>query len=142
ARLGPLGLGFRYQHDQLSNDSAGAIDGWDALTVGGLPSSIVPSSLFARRVLEPALPPGTLRGERYDGWRVEASLAGPLTAFYQRHDTDVEGLGLAGVEVAMRIPPFPLLKTPAFDLTTGGAKIFDGAMRGDMKYWVALTWRP
>jgi hypothetical protein len=125
-------LAGRYQHDDGS-----------ALEVGGLPSSIVPRSAFATRVLDPALPPRTLTGSAYDGWRVEALTPFlPFTAFYQRHDTGDEHLSLAGLEVKASAGPFPILKVPGVDFTLGVARIFDAPFADETKWWLGIRWRP
>ena len=131
-RFGGLRLAGRYEHD----DGA-------SLEVGGLPSSIVPRSAFATRVLDPALPPRTLTGSAYDGWRVEALTPFlPFTAFYQRHDMGDDRLSLAGLEVKANAGPFPILKVPGVDVTLGVAHIFDAPFADETKWWLGIRWRP
>lgn len=129
---GSFRLSGRYQREE-----------GDGLTVGGLASSILPRSAYARRILDPALPLASLAGDRYDGWRIDTNIPGiPLTFFYQRHEIGRARLRLAGVEHATRIDPSPILRTPGFDLTLGAARIFDGALRDETKYWLGVRWRP
>lgn len=131
-RLGGWRLAARYQHD-----------GGARIDVGGLPSSIVPRSAFATRVLDPALPVRTLTGREYDGWRVEALTPFlPFTAFYQRHDTGGERLSLAGLEVKLNSGPLPILKVPGVDVTLGAAQIFDAPLEDETKWWLGIRWRP
>ncbi|HET7436675.1 MAG TPA: hypothetical protein VFN10_18345 [Thermoanaerobaculia bacterium] len=133
-KAGSLRFGARAQHDHISDGS---------LALGGLASSIVPRSGYYTKVLDPALPAGTLHGDTYNGWRVDAVLpVVPLTAFYQRHELSSERVSLAGAEVAVSVPPNPILKSPAFDMTLGVARILDAPLEGDTKWWLGLRWRP
>ncbi|HEX6158591.1 MAG TPA: hypothetical protein VF111_00400, partial [Thermoanaerobaculia bacterium] len=128
-RLGSWRLAARYQHD----DGA-------TIDVGGLPSSIVPRSALATRVFDPALPPGTLVGGEYDGWRVEALTPFlPLTAFYQRHEAGTGTLSVAGLEYRVSSDPLPILKFPAVDFTAGVARLLD---LDETKWWLGIRWRP
>jgi hypothetical protein len=131
-RSGSFRLGARYQRD-----------GGAEVVLGGLPSSILPRSAYALRVLDPALPPGTLRGDEYQGWRVDTTVpAIPFTAFYQRHELGPAQLSLTGLEIALSSGPNPILKLPAFDLTLGAARILDEPDRGDTNWWLGMRWRP
>lgn len=128
-RLGSWRLAARYQHD----DGA-------TIDVGGLPSSIVPRSALATRVFDPALPPGTLVGGEYDGWRVETLTPFlPLTAFYQRHEAGTGELSVAGLEYRVSSDPLPILKFPAVDFTAGVARLLD---LDETKWWLGIRWRP
>lgn len=123
----------RYQHD-----------GGTRLTLGGLPSSILPRSAYAHRVLDPALPVAALAGEDYDGWRFESTVpAVPfVNAFYQRHTLDGASLSLAGVQVELRTGPDPVLKFPGLDLTLGVARVLDAPFEGETEWWLGMRWRP
>jgi len=128
-RSGALHVAARYQ-----------IDRGDEVTVGGLPSSILPRSAYALRVLDPALPVASLRGDDYDGWRIESSVPNmPFTAFYQRHELGGASLSVAGLELDVALDPFPILKLPGLDATAGVAKILDG---GGTNWWLGMRWRP
>ncbi|HYR27972.1 MAG TPA: hypothetical protein VEU30_05870, partial [Thermoanaerobaculia bacterium] len=128
-RHGSLRVAARYQRDR-----------GDDLTVGGLPSSILPRSAYALRVLDPALPVASLRGDDYDGWRIESSVPNmPFTAFYQRHELGGASLSVAGLEIDVALDPFPILKLPGLDATAGVARILDG---GDTNWWLGMRWRP
>ncbi|MBK5258061.1 MAG: PD40 domain-containing protein [Thermoanaerobaculia bacterium] len=121
----------RYQRD------SGTVD------VGGLPSSIVPRSAFARRVFEPALEAETLEGDDYEGLRFGLTTPIlPLSLFWQEHRTGSVSLALAGVEWSIGSGPIPLLRLPAFDVTLGAAKILDEPLRGSTRWWFGLRWRP
>jgi hypothetical protein len=131
-RRGGLRLGARYDH-------AGGGD----FALGGLPSSLLPRSAYAARILDPALPVALLSGERYDGIRVETKLPGiPFTAFYQRHEIDATRLSLAGGEIALSSSALPILKMPGLDLTLGAAYLFDAPREGDTNFWLGMRWRP
>ena len=138
-RRGSFRLALRYQRDGAN----GADDDFELIETGGLPSSIIPQSAFARRVFEPALPVATLRGDSYEGRRIEATTPVlPFTMFWQEHRTDDERIGLAGLEIALATGPMPVLRLPAFDATLGVARIFDEPLRGRTRWWFGLRWRP
>lgn len=128
-RLGSWRLGARYQHDDGAR-----------IDVGGLPSSIVPRSALSTRVFDPALPPRALRGNVYDGWRIDALTPFlPLTAFYQRHETDRDELAVAGLEYRIDSEPLPILNFPGLDFTAGVARLID---LDETKWWLGIRWRP
>jgi hypothetical protein len=121
----------RYQHDS------------GELTVGGLAYSVYPRSVSAHRIIDPALPLATLRGNGYDGWRIESTLPLlPFTAFYQRHELGAARLSLAGLELAFASDPLPILKIPGLDFTLGAARVLDAPLRGATKWWLGMRWRP
>lgn len=131
-RAGALRIGARFQHDEGTT-----------VTLGGLPSSILPRSAYAHRVLDPALPVAIAAGDEYDGWRIETTVPGlPFTAFYQRHEFGGEALSLAGAELEIRSAPNPIVKVPGLDLTLGVARVFDEPLRGETKWWIGMRWRP
>ncbi|HVS03709.1 MAG TPA: hypothetical protein VMT16_13145, partial [Thermoanaerobaculia bacterium] len=120
----------------------------DLVRVGGLPSSLLPGPVTAHRVFEPALPAGTLLGERYQGQRASLGLPGvPLRPFWGRHRVESQGLAgewlqLAGLELRLDLPPLPLLRLPAATLQLGAAEILDPPFEGDTHWWLGLAWRP
>jgi len=129
---GSLRIAARYQRDRGTR-----------VTLGGLPSSILPRSAYAHRILDPALPVALLGGDDYDGWRVESTVPGmPFTAFYQRHTLDDATLSLAGAQVELRTAPDPILKLPALDFTLGVARVLDEPLKGTTKWWLGMRWRP
>ncbi len=126
-RSGFLRIAARVQHDR-----------GDDLVLGGLASSILPRSAYARRVLDPALPVAALRGSDYDGWRVEAKVPSlPITAFYQRHELGGARISVRGLEAQLRTDPFPILKLPAVDVTAGVAQT-----GSDTNWWLGMRWHP
>ena len=135
---GSFRLGARYQRDAADgNDPSAPIE------IGGLPSSIIPDSAFGRRVFDPALPVAALAGDSYQGRRVEATTPVlPFTMFWQEHRSGGQRVRLAGLEIALASDAFPVLRIPAFDVTLGGAKIFDEPLRGRTRWWFGLRWRP
>jgi hypothetical protein len=131
-RAGSLRVAARYQQDRGTR-----------VTLGGLPSSILPRSAYAHAILDPALPVAIRNGDDYDGWRVESTVPGlPFTAFYQRHTLDGASLSLAGVAIELSTPPNAILKLPALDLTLGAAHILDAPLKGKTKWWLGMRWRP
>jgi hypothetical protein len=120
-------LAARLQHDR-----------GDDLVLGGLPSSILPRSAYARRLLDPALPVATLAGSDYDGWRIESKVpALPFTAFYQRHELGGARISLYGLEAELHSDPLPIVKLPGLDATIGVARANDRT-----NWWLGMRWRP
>ncbi len=129
---GAFRIAARYQRDQ-----------GDDLTLGGLSSSLLPRSAYARRILDPALPLATLSGSDYDGWRIEARLPSlPFNAFYQRHQLGGTRLSLAGIEAEFSSDPLPIVKAPGLDFTLGAARVFDAPLQDETKWWLGMRWRP
>jgi hypothetical protein len=107
------------------------------LTLGGTASSIEPDSLLLDRILDPAFARDSFIASTYRAERLSIGFGG-LTAFWQRHrlgrDIDVVGL-----ESVASIPPMPLVKTPALQLTAGIARVrIERKTRG----WVGVRWKP
>ena len=90
-----------------------------------------------RRFDDPALPEGFAFADRFRSARVDVE-TGIVTLFCRRYDL-ARNVDVRGLEVALEAPPLGLLKTAAFDLTAGVAKV--SASRG-VKGWMALRWRP
>jgi len=105
------------------------------MSVGGVASSITPDALLIERVLDPALPRDFARIERYRGWRADIAMSG-LTAFWQHHGA---GLAVRGLELKSHMPPLPLMRLAALDITAGVARV--SGLRGT-KGWLALRWQP
>ncbi|HJW96519.1 MAG TPA: hypothetical protein VJ901_23110 [Thermoanaerobaculia bacterium] len=106
------------------------------IPLGGIATTIMPRSLIAQRIIDPALAPSTLTGDRYNGGRVEIA-SGYITAFYQQHRLDGQRLGYIGAEVTMSSPPITWVKAPGFDLSIGAARV-----EGKSRWWAGLRWRP
>ena len=113
-----------------------AISNDQSLPVGDPATTLMPQSLIAQRIIDPALAPSTLIGERYSGGRVEIG-SGLVTAFYQQHRVGGQHLGYPGLEVTMQSPPITWIKTPAFDLTLGAARV-----EGKSRWWAGIRYRP
>ncbi len=76
------GLRLRWRREELS----GRLPAGGLLRLGGTASSLLPRSVLAGRIVAPALPFGTLSGERYEGQRAELSLGFlPVPLFAERH---------------------------------------------------------
>jgi hypothetical protein len=107
------------------------------LTVGGTASSLEPDSLLLDRVLDPAFARGSLTASTYRGERLSIGFGG-VTAFWQRHHLG-RNINVLGLETATAIPPMPLVKTPALQLTAGIARVrVERKTRG----WVGVRWKP
>jgi hypothetical protein len=107
------------------------------LTLGGTPSSIEPDSLLLDRILDPAFARGSFAASTYRAERVSIGLGG-LTAFWQRHHLGRD-IDVVGLETATSIPPMPLVKTPALQLTAGVARV---RLTRKMRGWVGVRWKP
>src|SRR6185369_9337338 len=92
------------------------------LPLGGIATTVMPQSLVAQRIIDPALAPGTLTGDRYSGGRVEIG-SGYITAFYQQHRIGSQRIRYPGVEITLQSSPVTWIKTPALDLTIGAARV-------------------
>jgi hypothetical protein len=107
------------------------------VTLGGTPSTIEPDSLLIERLLDPAFERDSFSGATYRGERLSIGTS-TLTAFWQRHHFDAD-IDVIGLETNFSIPPMPLVKTPALQLTAGVAQV--RATR-KMRGWVGVRWRP
>ena len=107
------------------------------LALGGAASTIEPDSLLIARVLDPALERDSATGKSYRSERLSIGTSG-VTLFWQRHhlgsDTD-----LLGVESSMSVPPMPIVKTPALQLTGGIARV---RLTRKTRAWLTMRWRP
>ncbi|HEX7152452.1 MAG TPA: hypothetical protein VF618_13270 [Thermoanaerobaculia bacterium] len=134
-RLGGTRLGAEFRHDTIDDEHA--------LSVGGVLPSILPRTALALRVLDPALPPGTLTGDRYQRRRLELDTPFlPATLFYTEHRTGDESLTLAGLEATLWSDPLPILNTPGLDFTLGVARILTGPLEDETKWWLSIRWHP
>lgn len=147
-----VSLGFGYARTAISvsydRDSIdGATRPLDRLLLGGLPSSILPDSALANRILVPALPVGTAVGDEHEGERAALTGVLPLTIFAERHrvwsgNEKTDWLRLAGLEFAFTAGAIPLLKVPGLDFRLGVAHIYDEPFRDDTTWWIGTAWRP
>jgi hypothetical protein len=107
------------------------------LTLGGTSSSIEPDSLLLNRILDPAFARGSFAAPIYRAERASIGFGG-ITAFWQRHHLGGD-IDVIGVETATSVPPMPLVKTPALQLTAGIARVrIERKTRG----WVGVRWKP
>jgi hypothetical protein len=116
---------------------------WDRLQLGGMESSILPRTLNGARMFEPAFPAGHLIGDDYEGREL---ILGPL--FYRDHQVWVEGgvrgdrPALAGLEFGFGSGPRPILRLPGLRIRAGAARVLNGPLDGDNRFWVNMVWRP
>jgi hypothetical protein len=114
-----------------------SVSGGRHLTLGGTASSIEPDSLLLDRILEPAFARGSFAASTYRAERLSLGFGG-VTAFWQRHHLGRD-IDVVGLETATSIPPMPLVKTPALQLTAGIARVrIEHKTRG----WVGVRWKP
>jgi hypothetical protein len=106
------------------------------LTLGALPSSIVPASVEIPRIFDPALSPQT--GDNYRGARVDVT-SGSISWFLQHHRLSGRTIRVAGALTTLRSDPMPLLQIPGLDLTVGVARVIEERRT---RAWIGLRWRP
>jgi hypothetical protein len=131
ARASMLVAGYR-----IAAQFERAIANDQQLPLGGPATSVMPQSLVAQRIIDPALAPGTLVGDRYSGGRMEIN-SGVITAFYQLHRVGSRRITYPGLEITLQSPPVTWIKTPAIDLTIGAARV-----EGKSRWWAGLRYRP
>ncbi len=107
------------------------------LALGGSPSTIEPDSLLISRILDPAVERGSFTAATYRGERLSIG-ASALTAFWQRHHLGSD-VNLIGIETNISVPPMPLAKTPALQLTVGVAQV---RLTRKTRGWVGVRWKP
>jgi hypothetical protein len=137
--------------------TAGEVDAaappWQRFQLGGVSSTLLPSTVEAARLLVPALPLATRTGTELSALRVDLAWeALPLPLFWARYDLDGPGAGLAGTdagtlslagaELRLRLGPVPLVRLPVLDLTLGAAYVFDAPFEDDVNGWIGVAWRP
>jgi hypothetical protein len=124
----------------------------DRLRLGGLQPTSLPSAAVGQRLFEPALSAGSLVGRTSESWRVSVARRGSgLRPFWARHTLrdgeQIPGLAsgtleLAGLELEVALPPFPLLRLPELRLHAGGARLLGSPFERRHRGWVGLTYRP
>jgi hypothetical protein len=122
---------------------------FDLVRLGGANSSVLPVSALHGRVLVPALPAGILVGTDHESQRVTLTPGRQrFPLFYERHRVWQGGAlrgdwtALAGIEARIGVPPTPLARLPAADLTFGVARLLDEPFRGRTRAWLNVVWRP
>ncbi|MEA2338095.1 MAG: hypothetical protein QOE82_2102, partial [Thermoanaerobaculia bacterium] len=93
--------------------------------------------LLLDRILDPAFARDSFSAPTYRGERLSIG-ASALTAFWQRHHLD-RNLDVIGLETSANVPPMPLVKTPALQLTAGLAQV---RLTRKMRGWVGVRWKP
>jgi hypothetical protein len=115
----------------------------DRLQLGGMDSSILPRSLNGVRMVEPALPAGHRIGDDYESRELAL---GPV--FYRDHRLSIpdggrgEWLALTGLEFGFGTRPLPVLRLPGLRVRAGAARVLDGPLEGDNRFWMNMVWRP
>lgn len=116
---------------------------FDRLQLGGMERSILPGTLNVARMLEPALPAGHGVGDDYEGREL---LVGPL--FYRDHRLRAAGgprgerLAVTGLELGFGTGPLPVLRLPGLRIRAGAARVLDGPLDGDNRFWINMVFRP
>ncbi|HXO19309.1 MAG TPA: hypothetical protein VOA87_05205, partial [Thermoanaerobaculia bacterium] len=150
---GTLALGVGHGEDGIvlsyrRDGSAGTLRPGDRFELGGSPSSILPESALAGRILVPALPLGTMLGAEHEAERAEIQLGFlPAPLFYERHRLWSAGekgdwLALTGLEWRFALGPQPIARLPAVDLRLGVARVLDPPFKGDTRWWLVTVLRP
>jgi len=107
------------------------------LALGGAASTIEPDSLLITRVLDPALERDSVTGKSYRAERLSIGTSG-VTFFWQRHHLG-SNIDLLGVESSISVPPMPIVKTPALQLTGGVGHV---RLTRKTRAWLTMRWRP
>lgn len=127
--------------------SGGSLPADERYALGGVTSTVVPAAAEWGRVLDPALPVGSLQGDGAESQRLELSWKG-VPLFYARHrlwpDRAQRGewLSLVGIGLRLDGEPLPLVKLPGFTLDLGVARVLDPPLEDTTAWWLSLAWRP
>jgi hypothetical protein len=109
--------------------------------LGGAPSSLLPSGVAPERWAHPALPEAALLGERIDRIALRLSPGRrPYGLFAERYSTGSARLRLVGVEGTFATGAIPFLGVPALELRGGAARVLDGALDGETRWWLGLVY--
>ena len=143
ARRGDLGLTLGW----ALSTSGGALPADERYVLGGVESTIVPPAARWGRVLDAALPTGTLLGDSVESQRLELSWRG-LPLFYARHRLWPHGaprggwLSLVGLGLRLDGKPLPLVKLAGFTLDLGVSRVLDPPLEDTTTWWLSLAWKP
>jgi hypothetical protein len=107
------------------------------LSLGGAASTIEPDSLLIARVLDPALERDSMTGRSYRQERLSIETSG-VTLFWQRHHLGSD-IDLLGIESSVTVPPMPIVKTPALQISGGIARV---SVTHKTRAWLTMRWRP
>jgi hypothetical protein len=106
------------------------------VTIGGLPSSLIPDSRNIGRVFDPTL--SGIASHDYRGVRAEVT-NGPITWFLQQHRLDGGTIRVAGGMATLHSDFEPLVRFAALDLTAGVARVID---EHRTRAWIGMRWKP
>lgn len=126
--------------------SAGAAP-FEQFTIGGLPSTIIDSSLLTQRVTMGAFPLGIATGDRVVSYRASTTIAG-LSPFYWGASVRSGGgrfdawHRVAGVELTIDQSPVPVLGVPGARLTAGVGRSLDEPFRHETRGYLTIALRP
>jgi hypothetical protein len=140
---GPRALAAHFEQRSMS----GTVTAVDRILVGGMPSSLLPSSVAAGRRFAPPVPLGSLSGEEHQAFRLEIA-PGPTRWFYERHrvrDGNApwsDPLTWIGAELRVSSRPLPLLLLPGAEVLLGIARVRDAPAGARTRWWAGLSWSP
>ncbi len=121
---------------------------FDRVSVGGMPSSVLPPAVVAGRRIAPPVPVGALMGDVHRAWRVELRSGAAPVLFYERHRVKDRGaawgdpLSWLGLELDVTSGPLPLLRLPSVQATLGVARLLDRPAGSRYRWWAGLRWAP
>jgi Tol biopolymer transport system component len=121
---------------------------FDRVSVGGMPSSVLPPAVVAGRRLAPPVPVGALIGDVHRAWRVELQSGAAPVLFYERHRVKDHGgpwgdpLSWIGMEIDVEGGPLPLLRLPSVQATLGLARVLDRPAGSRYRWWAGVRWTP
>jgi hypothetical protein len=117
----------------------------EQFAVGGLPSTMIDSSLLSQRVSLPALP-GVISGDRLFVYRV-ATTFGPLQPYFWGTrvwvgDSSSVRQRVVGAELAFEQNALPVLGTPEARVVAGVGYTIDAPFTHLLRGYLAVTLRP
>ena len=124
---------------------------FELFTIGGISSPVGDSSLLSQRHSMPMFPTGVATGTGLMAWRVALPSAG-WTLFYEGASAvsgpvlDVKNFTqwhrAVGTELLLRLPPVPVLYTPALDARAGLAYTLDAPFGRKVRGYLAMRLLP
>ncbi len=120
---------------------------FEQFAVGGGTVRFVDHAVLGQRVAVPALPTGTLVGDRLFLWRAELTRGLPLglVPFYLSASTsrgfDVRQR-VAGLEWRATFDAIPYVRLPHVDVQAGWSRVLDGPDRGRNVFHAGVAYRP
>ncbi len=117
----------------------------ETFQVGGTEPLLFDPALLSQRLAMPALPAGSLRGDRITTATAELRSELLGSVFFWAADARGDELGwyrMVGSQMTADAGPIPYLRLPSVVFRAGSAYLLDGPDRGGWRWWLVLGWRP